>query len=214
MTMRLLLAASERLFPNVRQFDQKLWRRLSECGVVERKRPGRAYDALLPREVAAFVLAKLAHDDLEDAVAVTTAIMDMPGRIDGVPTHWTDTAALADGTLLDWFGALLADFAVGRADKDRGLNSCEVRLTTPLPTVTIGLSAEWRVDRHYRHLQPLQGRFARSPEYADDGDMAADIAAINATQPKSLRMTSIVTERSIGLNVVREFAKAVIGVPR
>ncbi|MEI8714786.1 hypothetical protein [Mesorhizobium sp. ISC11] len=209
MSIKILKEEAARLFPNVAQFDQKLYTRLAAIGLVSRKRPGRSYDQLEPREIAAFLLARLSADYLDEAVAVTSAIHDMPGRMDGVPSHWTECRALASGTLLDWFAALVADFMAGRADKDQGLGNCEIRLSVPLPTVRIGLAANWwQADKDRKPWAAFEGRFARSPEYEDDGDYLSDLAAIEAIQPKSLRMTAIVSERSIDLATVRAFARA------
>jgi hypothetical protein len=209
MSMKILKEEAARLFPNVAQFDQKLYTRLAAIGLVSRKRPGRSYDCLEPREIAAFLLARLSADYLDEAVAVVSAVHDMPGKIDGVPAHWTECRAMATGTLLDWLSALVADFVAGRADKDEGLSSCEIRLAVPLPTVHIGLKpSRWQSDKIGMRWVAFNGRFARSPEYEDDGDYLSDLAAIEAIQPKSLRMTSIVSERSIDLATVRAFARA------
>ncbi|WP_156941417.1 hypothetical protein [Mesorhizobium sp. LNJC405B00] len=207
--MKILKEGAARLFPNVAQFDQKLYTRLAAIGLVARKRPGRSYDQLEPREIAAFLLARLSADYLDEAVAVVSAVHDMPGKIDGAPFHWTECRAMTTGTLLDWCTALVADFMAGRADKDVGLGNCEIRLTVPLPTVRIGLSAtRWQPDKISKHWAAFEGRFARSPDYDDEGDQLSDLAAIEATQPKSLRMTAIVSERSIDLATVRAFARA------
>lgn len=206
MSMKILKEEAPRLFPNSEQYEQKLYARLSAIGLVGRKRPGRSYDGLAPREIAAFLLARLCGDYLDEAIAVMSAIHDMPGKMDGVPAHWTECRALESGNALDWLAAIVADFMAGRADSDRGLGACEIRLSLPLPTVLIGpVAARWRDEK-----QPfaLEGRFARSPEYEDDGDLASDIAAVAATQPKALRMTAITTERSIDLVTVRAFARA------
>ncbi|TIN02696.1 MAG: hypothetical protein E5Y34_06625 [Mesorhizobium sp.] len=207
--MKILKEEAARLFPNVAQYDQKLYTRLAAIGLVARKRPGRSYDQLEPREIAAFLLARLSADYLDEALAVMGAIHDMPGKIDGVPAHWIECSALAaagNHTFLDWSAALVSDFMGGRADQDQGLGNCEIRLSVPLPTVRIGLAASrWQADMAWA---AFEGRFARSPEYEDDGDYLSDLAAIEATQPKSLRMTAIVSERSIDLATVRAFARA------
>lgn len=211
MSMKILKEEAARLFPNVAQFDQKLYTRLAAIGLVGRKRPGRSYDQLEPREIAAFLLARLSADYLDEAVAVVGAIHDMPGKIDGVPAHWTECRALAlgDHNLLDWSAALVADFMTGRADKDQGLGNCEIRLSVPLPTVRIGIAASrWLSDNDRKRWAAFEGQFGRSPEYEDDGDYLSDLAAIEATQPKALRKTAIVSERSIDLATVRAFARA------
>lgn len=209
MSLKILKEEAARLFPNVAQFDQKLYTRLAALGLVARKRPGRSYDRLEPREIAAFLLARLSADYLDEAVAVVSAVHDMPGKIDGVPAHWTECRAMATGTLLEWLSALVADFMAGRADKDEGLSNCEIRLAVPLPTVRIGLTpSRWQSDKIAMRWAAFEGRFSRSPDYDDDGDQLSDLAAIEATQPKSLRMTAIVSERSIDLATVRAFSRA------
>lgn len=209
MSMKILKEEAARLFPNAAQYDQKLFSRLAAIGLVGRKRPGRSYDKLEPREIATFLLARLSADYLDEAVAVVSAIHDMPGRMDGVPAHWTECRAIVPGTLLDWFTAMVADFMAGRAGEDKGLGSCEIRLSVPLPRVRFGLVASpWPSDKDRSRWAAFEGRFARSPEYEDDGDFLSDLAAVEATQPKSLRMSAIVTERSIDLATVRSFARA------